>query len=43
MGVKEWSERLEEMIRTPLRDYLNNPKVTTLRLGCQVYYLFFII
>ena len=28
MGVKEWSERLKEMIRTPQRDYPNDPKVT---------------
>ena len=28
MGVKEWFERLEEMIRTPQRDYPNDPKVT---------------
>ena len=24
MGVKEWSERLKEMIRTPQRDYPND-------------------
>ena len=29
MGVKEWSERLEEMIRTPQRDYPNDSKETT--------------
>ena len=26
--VKEWSERLKGMIRTPQRDYQNDPKVT---------------
>ena len=30
MGVKEWSERLKGMIRTPQRDYPNDPKVTPL-------------
>ena len=28
MGVKEWFERLKGMIRTPQRDYQNDPKVT---------------
>lgn len=28
MRVKEWLERLEGMIRTPQRDYRNDPKVT---------------